>query len=195
LTPITPAAVVNGPGVCFPARRICFWQLKWSRMSWFTRDKRKKLPATEIAANLFQAFVVDDAVVPEMYETPPDFAAKFIEQHRLYREAAVTFVLGNQASKEEPYRQVLDAFDLFIFPHDPIASGSQKLDDLRTAVDGLDQLVRANENGASIAWASDWFKRIGVEQCNPLVLFQFSYWWKINYITISKVVNEIFRPK
>jgi hypothetical protein len=165
-------------------------------MPWFRRDKRQKAPAAEIAASLFQAFVESDVdgVLPETYRVPPNLIAKFRDRTRLYREAAVLLVLGSRASTERAYEKVLNEYERFIFPPHPTADGIEKLDELKAIMGELDRLLRGDNSGDRIRWALDWFDRIGFEQSNPVLLFQFAHFWMTTYVTLSRVVKEELRP-
>jgi hypothetical protein len=133
-------------------------------MPLFTRDRRKKAAASEIAAGLFQVFVKDNSLKPEDWEIPPELVVAFLEQSRLYLEATVSLLLCTTASKEKPYEEVLRQYDQLILPVEPTPDGLRKRDALMTAANELSRLLIPGEQGKMFTWAAEWFTKIGHEQ-------------------------------
>ncbi len=163
-------------------------------MSWFSRDKRNKVPAAEIAASIFQAFVEGDEAMAEKWGVPPEFATRFRDESRLYREALVLLVLGTQTGKEEVYEKVLNEYEKIILPSQSTAAGLRRIEELRFAMNELDRLLQPEQKRQSSTWAGDWFKRLGCEQYNPAVLMWCANWWMTTHVEVSRVVNESLRP-
>ena len=49
----------------------------------------------------------------------------------------------------------------------------------------------AEERGLSIDWAQKWLKRVGIEEHNPITLFQISHMWKTDHLCNVNIISSM----
>ena len=52
-----------------------------------------------------------------------------------------------------------------------------------------------NKHPGALTWAMEWFNSVGIEETNPVVLFEFSHSWMTDFICLSGVISKILDKK
>ena len=47
------------------------------------------------------------------------------------------------------------------------------------------------DKGLSFDWAQEWLRRIGIEETNPITLFEISHEWKLCHIYTLKLLSSM----
>jgi hypothetical protein len=180
-----------------------------------TTDPKNQEDATEFAKLLFVLWVGDNFIDSksfvhfyEKYKNESDLIqTKFIEKYLVYLCVGVAIVLINEHGKEtdkkikQHIKDTLVEFENIVWRVMDIMFGLSQNDvDKAMANAGQDypKLLNNNPNehpAFSLTWAREWFKQVGIEETNQIVLFEFGHSWMNDFIYLSKVVSEILARK
>ena len=135
-------------------------------MGWFT--KRHRAPPSEIAQYLYKIIVTEgtygDMNNDKLFSLTNAKSPELLEVIKIYREAAVLFVL--LAQKRKGFDSVLRSFEELIFPADE--ARSEKMGQLEPAMNDFAQLVQSDS--PRLSWAHEWLASAGQTEENPISL-------------------------
>lgn len=156
----------------------------------------------EIAAHLFAVFVLEDESVFMVNEfnlirSQSGFSStKFERQRFVYLAATVAVALTEVGRNHPVIHEVIPGFRALVsatmFRRWHATDDEVDAEIQMTAGDYAALLFTnpAQDRGLSFDWARKWILRVGVDEVNPLVLFQFSHGWKARYLTLSRFLSE-----
>jgi hypothetical protein len=131
---------------------------------------------------------------PRKFQLEGCDAVRFRFKMRLYKQATILLAIGSQASREQQYAQVLEAYEAMILPHSPTPEALRRLADLKEAMRDIANLVDPAGERNQFAWAMNWLKSIGHEEYNPVTLTLFGHFVAETYIAACKTLSESLRP-
>ena len=149
---------------------------------------------TEIAENIYRHLVEELNVhAPDEYNIPIHLRPLFSAKVRLYREAIILFVLRTKAEKDKRYEQLLESFELIVFPRSVDDAGIMKLEAIRAATKDIGQLLPTgrSEETKIMSWSNAWLKSLGCEETNAFVLAKFALDWQQVIINMHDAIEEI----
>jgi hypothetical protein len=168
--------------------------------------KRKSSPSG-LAQLLFQ-LVLEDEKKPNPYrwEEKPEFKQDvYSNQMLVYLIASITFALAGFYSKYPRATEVQFEFRRLVINEMKTRWGysEQKTDDLieeaiedyanliRTSFTGPSAEDRAASRAASLKWAQNWVKKMGIEESNLMTLTRISFHWGNQFIHLAKYLKEV----
>jgi hypothetical protein len=73
----------------------------------------------------------------------------------------------------------------------PQEVGMPFLEDLRTAMQDLNELLSSSNERRELSWARAWFQAIGMDETNPVDLALFAVAWMDAYVAVTKGVRDL----
>jgi len=109
---------------------------------------------------------------------------------RLYRAALALMVVLAESQRNRKFRQVRTELEKLIFPM-PKAEGMALLNDLKRAMQKLNELLHPAEEARQLTWAMSWLREAGMEETNPATLTLVAVHWMDSYVAITRAVREL----
>ena len=157
-------------------------------------DKRIKLKPDELAALLMKHFVESPInKIPEQMQAPAEVIAAFDAKTRLYQFATVLMAVMNEEQSDRHFCPVRTELERLFLPP-TFQQGGNMLDELRSAMMDLSNLMTPREKPHHLSWARDWFASTGLDESNPETLSYFSIRWLDYFATICKAIKT-FKPR
>lgn len=157
---------------------------------------------------MFELLVLEDAKKPNPYgwEEKPGFKQDvYSNQMLVYLIASITFALAGLYSKYPRATEVQFEFRRLVINEMKTRWGypEEKTDDvIEEAIEDYGNLIhtlftgpseedRAAGSAASLKWARNWVKKMGIEESNLLVFTRISFYWRNQFIQLSKYLKEV----
>lgn len=159
--------------------------------------RKQRISAGDLASLLFEECVENQNQIIRMPRSDMDerFAQAFSEKARLYQLAAVMLALLISERVISNFTHVKRALESMTFPARPNDISDDLLSSLREAMSVLNQLISAtSEERIQLSWARSWLGDIGIEESNPVVLYQVACQWMDFYIFLHDVLKK-FDPR
>jgi hypothetical protein len=156
-------------------------------------DKRIKVAAAVLAEQLMIEFVDKPmfALPPERQPAAEAIAA-LQAKLRLFQFAVVLLAVMTEERKSIEYAPLrIELERLFLPP--TFAQGANMLDELRSAMAALSDLMTPRENPHHLSWSLKWFESVGIDESNPVVLHSFGMHCMAHFTTSVEALNK-FRP-
>ena len=136
-------------------------------------DKRIEVKAAVLAEQLMIEFVDKPmfALPPERHPTTEALAA-LQAKLRLYQFAAVLLAVMTEEQKSAEYAPLRTELERRFLPP-TFAQGANMLDELRSAMASLSDLMTPRQNPHHLSWSLKWLESVGIDESNPVVLHSF----------------------
>jgi hypothetical protein len=145
-----------------------------------------------LATSICSAWVREPALppIPLSLSTKAD---KNAYQHKIltYRVASVVLSLIFYSSKDARFHPLQECIDLLFFGEEPTPDSFEHLNEVKSAMSHLDSLI---SDGKPLSWAQGWLADFSRDQCNPVDMFIFSYYWLGQIASLLKYLGSLY-PK
>lgn len=153
-----------------------------------------KLKPEVLAFSLMKNFVENPInKIPEEMQAPAEVVAAFNAKTRLYQFATVLMAVMNEEQNDQNFSPVRTELERLFLPP-TFKQGANMLDELRSAMMDLSNLMTPREKPHHLSWARDWFASTGLDENNPEILHYFSVRWLDFFATITKAIKT-FKPR
>ncbi len=157
-------------------------------------DKKIKLTPEQLASSLMKHFVENPInKIPAEMQAPAEVVAAFDAKTRLYQFAMVLMAVMNEEQTDRHFSPVRTELERLFLPP-TFQQGANMLDELRSAMMDLSNLMTPREKPHYFSWARDWFASTGLDESNPETLAYFSIRWLDYFATICKAIKT-FKPR
>lgn len=156
-------------------------------------DKRIEVKAAVLAEQFMIEFVDKPmfALPPERQPTTEAIAA-LQAKLRLYQFAAVLLAVMTEEQKSAEYAPLRTELERRFLPP-TFAQGANMLDELRSAMASLSDLMTPRQNPHHLSWSLKWFESVGIDESNPVVLHSFGMHCMAHFTTSVEALKK-FKP-
>jgi hypothetical protein len=162
----------------------------------------------ELSNVLFLKVLADAPTVLDSYnnrfkQSPTFQANRFERQKFIYLVAGVANALTLATQKQSAIVEVIAAFRSRVRLTMQQSWGDTEEDsdsEIEESASDYAKLVFTDpekDKGLSFDWAREWLRRIGIEETNPITLFEISHEWKLCHIYTLKLLSsmQVVDPK
>jgi hypothetical protein len=160
--------------------RTMFWNLK------------HKVASADLAEALLDEFIRGATDAPKSPGLDASALARFEDKAHLYKVASVLIALGREEQTNPRFSAVRAEFERRVFPP-TYEEGAPLLAAVKSAMKDLSGLFFPIEPGKGISWARNWLLDVGIDERNPIRLFQLATYWLDYHISAAKALQS-FKP-
>jgi hypothetical protein len=155
-------------------------------------DRRTKV-SPAVLAQQFMVEFVDKPIyqIPEGIQVPPETVAAINSKARLFQFACVMMAVMVEEQKSRAYTPLRTELERLFLPP-TFAQGANMLDELRTAMRDLNDLMTPRQKPHHLSWSLRWFASAGLDESNPVNLHTFAMRW-MSFFSISVKALQSFR--
>lgn len=153
-------------------------------------NRKIKVTPSELASQFMIEFI-DKPIfqIPEGVQVSPETESAVNAKARLFQFACVMMAVMAEEQKSLVFKPVRTELERLFFPP-TFSQGANMLDEVRTAMLDLNDLMTPREKPHHLTWALKWFASAGFDESNPVNLHTFSMRWMSFFTTSVKALRS-----
>ena len=155
--------------------------------------RRIKVEAATLAKTIFAEFIDKPFYsLPEEVSVTPEAEAALWAKLRLYQYASVLLAVLNEEHTNPDYLSVRVHMERTLLPP-TFSQGANMLDEIRSAMKDLGDLLTPIDKPQAMSWAVRWFNSVGIDESNPVRLGMFALHWPSHFTAAAQSLRR-FTP-